>query len=473
MRHWSSLAMRDAPELNPDSGSGKRAGEGRHTTRREYLAGLAVSGVVGGLAGCAELPASQVTYDLDQESFDPASLSYDETYPDDEDVTMFRGGLRRLGYYPDETVPGAVSVNWERPVNFRCHNAAKASPLVAPDGETVLIPADTGKMHAVTTAGEHLWTTATPATRQGFHATPVVADGVAYLGGYDGANIGQDAGMYAFDVGTGEVLWRTEQMHGSVAIGSSAGYWDGYLFVIVEHRHPRKKGELWVFEAESGQPVFTDDRIDGMPHPTVAIYPEYGRLLTGSNDGLVYCWEFPSLEFAWSFETDAEVKGPIALYDGAAFVGSWDTNCYRLDVADGSEDWSFGTDGIVMSAPAVDPVAGIVYVGSDDWHIYALDAGTGEEVWSTDVAGRVMGALTVTSDAVLAGTTAGEVVALEKDTGDLRWFVETRGQATSAPVPHDGRVFAVERAVMAGCWDDDAEDQVQVPGHAYCLVEAE
>ena len=68
---------------------------------------------------------------------------------------------------------------------------------------------------------------------------------------------------------------------------------------------------------------------------------------------------------------------------------------------------------------------------------------------------------------------AGEVVALEKDTGDLRWFVETRGQATSAPVPHDGRVFAVERAVMAGCWDDDAEDQAQVPGHAYCLVEAE
>ena len=449
------------------------------TSRREYLAGLGVAaglagaGIAGGLAGCVELPTTQVTYDLDQASFDPPALPYDQTYPDDEDVTMFRRGLRRLGYYPGETVPDAVTTNWERPTNLRCHNAAKASPLVAPGGDTVLVPADTGKMYAVTPRGEHLWTTETPATRQGFHATPVIVDGVAYLGGYDGANAGQDAGMYAFDVETGEMLWRTEEMHGSVAIGSSAGYWDGYLYVIVEHRHPRQKGELWVFEAESGTPVFSDDRIDGMPHPTVAISPTDERLLTGSNDGLVYCWEFPSLEFAWTFETGAEVKGPIALYDGAAFVGSWDGNCYRLDVENGTEEWSFETDDIVMSAPAVDPDAGVVYVGSDDWHIYALDAGTGEELWSTDVQGRVMGAITVTADAVLAGTTAGEVVALEKDTGDLRWFVQTRGQATSAPVPHDGRIFAAERAVMSGCWDEEADEQVQVPGHAYCLVDAE
>jgi len=460
-----------------DTGStSDRDGSGT-TSRRAYLAGLgaaaglAGAGIAGGLAGCVELPTTQVTYDLDEASFDPPALPYDETYPDDDGVTMFRGGLRRLGYYPGETVPDAVSINWELPVNFRCHNAAKSSPLVAPGGGTVLIPADTGKMHAVTPAGEHLWTTATPATRQGFHATPVIADGVAYLGGYDGANIGQEAGMYAFDVEGGEVLWRTEQMHGSVAIGSSAGYWDGYLFVIVEHRHPRKKGELWVFEAESGTPVFTDSRIDGMPHPTVAISPEYGRLVTGSNDGLVYCWEFPSLDFAWSFETGAEVKGPIALYDGAAFVGSWDGNCYRLDVTDGTEDWSFATDDIVMSAPAVDPEAGVVYVGSDDWHIYALDTATGEAVWETDVGGRVMGAITVTGDAVLAGTTAGEVVALEKASGDLRWFVESRGHATSAPVPHDGRIFFAERAVMEGCWDDGAAS-VRTPGHAYCLVES-
>jgi outer membrane protein assembly factor BamB len=438
-------------------------------TRREFLLGAGAAATAG-LGGCLELPASSVSYELEQSSFDPPSLPGDRTYPAEEGVTMFRGGLRRWGYYPGETVPEAVSINWELPVNYACHNAAKASPLVAPDGETVLIPADTGRMHAVTPAGEHQWTTGTPATRQGFHATPVIADGVAYLGGYDGANIGQDAAMYAFDVGTGEILWRTEEMQGSVAIGSSAGYWDGYLFVIVEHRHPEQIGELWVFEAESGRPVYSDDRIEGMPHPTVAIDPERERLLTGSNDGRVYCWEFPSLSFEWSFQTGAEVKGPIAVYDGGAFVGSWDQQFYRLDVADGTEEWSFEADGVVMSAPAIDPDAGVVYFGSDDWHVYALDADTGELRWSTDVAGRVMGALTVTDDAVLVGTTAAEVVALEKDTGQLRWFVESRGHATSAPVPHDGRIFFAERAVLSGCFDENEEESVEIPGHAYSLV---
>jgi len=436
------------------------------TTRRQLLAGVG-AGLAGGLAGCSHNTSA---YDRTQAGFDPASLPYDETYPVGA-VTMFRRGLRRLGYYPDETVPEAVSVNWELPVNYIGHNAPKASPLPTPGGGTVLIPADTGRMHAVTPKGEHRWTTQTRATKQGFHATPVVANGVAYLGGYDGANPGQEAAMYAFDVQTGDVLWRTEEMDGSVAIGSSAGYWDGYLYVVVEHRHPRKKGELWVFDAETGEGLFSDDRIDGMPHPTVAIDPERERLLTGSNDGLVYCWEFPSLEFAWSFETGAQVKGPIATYDGSAFVGSWDEQLYRLDLETGEEEWSFGADGIIMSAPAVDPETGTVYVGSDDWHVYALDAATGEEEWSTDVQGRVMGGVSVTADAVLAGTTAGELTCLEKDSGELRWFVESRGHVTSEPVPRDGRIYYAERAVVSGYWDENRETTTDVPGHAYCLVE--
>ena len=439
------------------------------TTRRAYLIGAGAA-AVGGLAGCTALDGDPSGYDRDGTDFDPPDLPYDETYPEGE-ITMFRRGLRRLGYYPEETVPDAVSVNWELPVNYIGHTAPKSSPLPTPDGETILIPADTGKMHAVTPMGEHRWTTQTTATRQGFHATPVIVDGVAYLGGYDGANRNQEAGMYAFDIETGEVLWRTEEMDGSVAIGSSAGYWEGYLYVIVEHRHPEKKGELWVFDAETGEGVFKDDRMEGMPHPTVAISPTEERLVSGSNDGLVYCWEFPSLEFAWSFETARPVKGPIALYEGSAFVGSWDGHVYSLGLADGEKEWSFKTNNIVMSAIAVDPEAGVVYAGSDDQHVYALDAGTGEEVWATDVKGRVMSGVTVTSDAVLAGTTAGELVALEKDTGDLRWFVETRGHATSEPVLHEGRIYFAERAVVSGYYDDDQETTTQAPGHAYCLVE--
>jgi outer membrane protein assembly factor BamB len=439
--------------------------------RRRFLSSVGAGVAAAGLAGCANPLATTGDYDVSQDDFDPTPVAGDESYPDDDGIAMFRGGLRRLGYYPEETVPESVSVNWQLPVNYIGHNAPKASPLPTPDGETILIPADTGKMHAVTPKGKHRWTTQTKATEQGFHATPVIADGVAYLGGYDGANLGQEAAMYAFDTDTGEILWRTEEMDGSVAIGSSAGYWNGYLYAIVEHRHPKKKGELWVFDADTGEPLFSDDRIDGMPHPTVAIHPEHERLLTGSNDGRVYCWEFPSLSFEWSFETGRAVKGPIATHDGSAFVGSWDGRLYRLGLQDGTEEWSFETDEIVMSAPAVDPDAGVVYFGSDDHHVYALDIETGEKLWSKDVEGRVMGAVTATADAVLAGTTAGEMVALEKATGELRWFLDHNGHVTSEPVPHEGRIYYAERAVVSGYWDGDDEYTTEIPGHAYCVVE--
>jgi outer membrane protein assembly factor BamB len=436
--------------------------------RRQFISSV---GAAAGLAGCTNPLTTTGGYDRSQEGFDPRSLPGNKTYPDDEGITMFRGGLRRLGYYPDETVPESVSVNWQLPVNYIGHNAPKASPLPTPDGETILIPSDTGRMHAVTPKGKQLWMTRTKATQQGFHATPVIVDGVAYLGGYDGANRGQEAAMYAFDAESGEVLWRTEEMDGSVAIGSSAGYWDGYLYVVVEHRHPEKKGELWVFDADSGEPLFVDDRIVGMPHPTVAIHPESERLLTGSNDGRVYCWEFPSLSFEWSFEAGREVKGPIATYGGSAFVGSWDGRLYRLGLEAGTEEWSFETDASVMSAPAIDPDAGVVYFGSDDRHVYALDIDSGEKLWAKNVRGRVMGAVAITADTVLAGTTAAELVALEKATGELRWFLEHNGHVTSEPVPRDGRIYYAERAVVSGYWDENKETTTEIPGHAYCLVE--
>jgi outer membrane protein assembly factor BamB len=207
-----------------------------------------------------------------------------------------------------------------------------------------------------------------------------------------------------------------------------------------------------------------------MPHPSLAIDPATERIVTGSNDGVVYCWEFPSLEFAWSYETDGEVKGTIPTYDGGAFVGSWDGGFRRLDLDDGSEEWTFETDDIVMSNPGIDPEADVVFVGGDDRQVHALDAASGEALWSTYVGGTVLGSLTVTADAVLVGSYDAHLYALEKDTGDVRWRIENVGHVTSEPVPHDGRIIYAERADVSGYWADDEETVVEERGRAYSLV---
>ncbi|WP_276254424.1 PQQ-binding-like beta-propeller repeat protein [Halomontanus rarus] len=439
-----------------------RSGDGRQT-RRSILRRVGAVGTVGlgGLAGCVSLQPPQ-TYDLTQDGFDPEILPYDETYPPDDEVTMFRGGLRRLGYYPDRTVPDAVTVDWQVPINEVGHTAAKSTPRPTPDGETILIPADTGRVHAFSPEGEERWTAQTKAVYLGIHGTPAIAHGVAYIGGYDGR-------LYAFDVETGEEVWRTVRLGGAIAIGSSPAYWNGILYVVAEYSDP-DAGTMWAVDAETGQPLWSDDRLWGMPHPSAAIDPEHERMITASNDGVCYCWEFPSLEFAWEFQTGGEIKGTTPLYDGSVFLGSWDDSFYRVSLEDGTEEWSFETGDIVMSNAAIDPDAGVVYVGSSDRYVYALDTDTGERVWSANVGGSVIGSLIVTAETVLVGSYDSHLYALDKETGDERWRVANQGHVTSGAIPHDGRIYYAERGVFSNYWDDDEETILETPGNAYCLV---
>ncbi|PSP67754.1 cell shape-determining protein [Halobacteriales archaeon QS_1_69_70] len=431
--------------------------------RRRVLAALA--GGVAGLAGCTG-PGDDGFRD-DQATFDPDPRPYDETYPAGDAVSMFRRGTRRLGYYPEASVPDAVEVEWAEPINRIGHTAAKASPRPTPDGDRIIVPDDAGRVHAFTPDGESRWTVRTGAAESlGFHGTPTVADGTAYLGGYDGA-------MYALDVETGATVWKTSrwQLGGAIAIGSSPALWDGVLYVLGEYNNPGMdpSGTLWAVDAGTGKPLWSDDRPWGMPHPSPAIDPATERLVTASNDGVVYAWAFPSLSFAWSFETDAQVKGTIPTYEGGAIVGSWDGHVRRLDLADGSLEWRFETGAVTMSNPGVDPDAGVVYVGSDDHHVDALDAATGERRWATDVGGRVIGSVTVTPDCVLAGSYDRQLYCLEKGSGDVRWTVEGVGHATSEAVPHDGRIFYAERADLSGHWTADEETVLEAPGRLYAL----
>ncbi len=454
---------------------------GTRVSRRALLRTAGSAGTVG-LAGCT---GQQYRSPPNCGSVEATGTTTDgyAPLPMDDDVSMFRRGLRRYGYYPDEVVPSSVRVDWSFPLNHIGHTAAKSTPRPTPDGEIILIASDTGVIHAVRPTGEHRWRLETGAGRSlGFHGTPTIVDDTAYIGGYDGE-------LYAFEIATGDLVWHTRRLEfgGSIAIGSSPAYVDGRLYFLTEHKNPAS-GVLWEVDAATGNPTWSDDRLWGMPHPSPAIDCEAGRLVTGSNDGVVYCWEFPSLEFAWSFQAGgedgpdgdvmadgefrlgAQIKGTIPVYDGAAFVGSWDGRFYRLDLADGNEEWSIDTGDVVMSNPAIDPDSGIVYVGGDDHYVRALDTATGDVLWATDVGGHVIGSITATAETILVGSYDTYLYALDRATGERRWRVENRGHVTSGAIPRDGRIYYAERGVFSNYYDEEEETVLEQAGHAYCLV---
>jgi len=388
-------------------------------SRRRFLR-AGVLGVAGGLAGCAGPLRT-----LGGSPTSPAAATAD---------AQFRGGPTRRGIAPDATVPESVRVDWEIPdVNTGDHTAAKASPVLAPNGD-VVVPGDTGDVLAVTPDGEVRWRADATDTARGFHGTPVVANGAVYVGAYDG-------NLYAFDLDSGERYWRVQL---GDAIGSSPGYVDGTVYVAVEYYDP--SGGIFGVDAVTGEVVWEDQRPTDHPHSTAAIDAEHGRVVVGSNDGDLYAWSYPDHEFEWTFSTDRPIKGPVATDDGSAFFGSWDGNVYRVALAHGTEEWSFGTGSLVMSGPSVEPSTGTVYVGSHDSNLYALDADTGESKWLFDTGGRVLGCPLVTSDHVLAGSYDRHLYAIEKDSGEEQWRFETGGWVTSTPLVTDDAVYVTSRA---------------------------
>jgi outer membrane protein assembly factor BamB len=361
---------------------------------------------------------------------------------------MFRGGLARRGVYPERTVPGSVAVDWRLDgVNTGDHTAAKASPVQTPEGNVVL-PGDSGRVWSLRPDGTVRWRVEPTDATRGFHGTPAVANGTAYLGAYDGV-------LYALDLETGATRWRT---HLADAIGASPAYHEGTVYIAVEYAAP--SGAVYGVNAGSGEVTWKDPRPTDHPHSSPAIDREAGALVVGSNDGRLYGWTYPDLEFAWTFETGDAIKGPIATYDGAAFFGSWDEHVYRVDLETGQRDWAFATGAEVMVGPSVDPRSDTIYVGSHDSHLYALDVATGAETWAYDTGGWLIGCPTVTRDHVLVGSYDSNLYALTL-AGDLAWTVENHGRVTSTPlVTADGIYYAERRPQGAS----------EASGYAYRLV---
>ncbi|WP_226481723.1 PQQ-binding-like beta-propeller repeat protein [Natrinema amylolyticum] len=432
--------------------------ERTHGRRRVLRAAVGAVTATAGLAGCLGR--------IERDAIPRVDTGLEQTVPDG--VVQFRRSLERWGYYPEATVPDDVTRDWRLDrLNTGSHTAAKASAVPLPDGGLVF-PGDTGHLVALDADGEERWRTGTDTDGRGIHGTPAVADGRVYVGAYDGV-------LYAVDAESGDIDWETK-LGGS--IGSSPLYHDGHLVMAVEYPDP--EGSTFIVDASDGAVVWEDPqhRPTDHPHSTPALDLESGRLVCGSNDGILYGWSYPDPEFEWSFETDDsgsnQIKGPIATYDGGAYFGSWDHRVYRVNLADGTEDWSFQTGDLVMSGPALDPVLDTVFIGSHDGNLYALDAQSGERHWSFETDGALIGCPTVTDERVLVGSKDTGLYALEKRTGDLVWAVDGGGNVTSTPRVIDGAIYYAERAPNPPEDGEDASDEgIDDDGGGYKLVAAE
>lgn len=156
----------------------------------------------------------------------------------------------------------------------------------------------------------------------------------------------------------------------------------------------------------------------------------------GSYDTNVWAINLESGEFVWKYPTNAGIaSSPVPVIDkptGSKLVlfGSEDNTFYAVDMMRGRLNWTYSTQGKIRSTPCV--AHDHVFFGSDDGKLYALAAGNGRYLWDFDMGSPVRTRPYVTNDLIIVSAEMGEVFGIELS-GKRKWSYRAKRGVNSSP----------------------------------------
>jgi outer membrane protein assembly factor BamB len=184
-------------------------------------------------------------------------------------------------------------------------------------------------------------------------------DGAIYIGSYDKK-------LYAVNP-NGTLKWSFATSNGvfsSPAIGADGAVYFGSHDGKVRALNP--DGTLrWTFT--TGGAVYSSPAID---KDQVVYVGSFDQKLHAINPNGTQKWVIQ--ESDWIYSSPAVTWSPdINPINGALYFGSYSGNFHRREASEGGLNWTFQTEGPIVSSPALD-IEGNVYVGSEDGKLYSL-----------------------------------------------------------------------------------------------------
>jgi outer membrane protein assembly factor BamB len=271
------------------------------------------------------------------------------------------------------------------------------------------------------------------------YASPVVADGVAYVGTTGGV-------LNAVNTTDGSLAWAFSAgrpIFGAARVTDDAVYFacdNGYLFKV-----NRTDGEeVWRYD-------LGDARVSRvLPHPEVYDWDWHGPrplvaggvVYVGSGDGGLHAVDAAGGTRRWRADTGGRIRGGAALDGERVVVGSADKFVYAFDVATGREVWKHDTEAEIEDEPLV--ADGRVFIGNRGIGLIALAAATGERVWQTTFWGSWIESTPTLVDGVLyvGSSDLGRVSALDPADGRVLWRTDMFGWTFGTPLVTADRIYA-------------------------------
>lgn len=325
----------------------------------------------------------------------------------DDGVVYVGGGDGR--FHAVRAADGSPQWMWEgnRPIDGRAVLDAQAVYFVDTRFNLVALDRQTGALRwRVSLHNEFHAGRSAPENPTFNHraATPLVHEGVIYVGSSDG-------GVYAVDPATGYKLWR--------------------------------------FNA--GAPVYSGIGLR-----------DADTLMFGTMDGSVVLLNRRTREEVLRLHTGGGVVTTPVIAGDRVVVGSRDYQLYAFNLADGSLAWRFSYwFSWIESTPALQN--GLLYIGGSDYaRVTAIDPATGRARWGTIVNGMDWGTPLVTDRFVFIGTVNQNVpgtliehqaglVKLDRATGEVVWQLVLPKAAENQFAGYAGSLaLAGDKVIAAG-----------------------
>ena len=337
-----------------------------------------------------------------------------------------------------EKPPPELLWTWE-PLNNGEYSAPKSAPCITVD--SLYVGSDRGFLVSLGHDGTERWRFEVRDTTRGIHSSPLVVGGRVYFGAYDGY-------VYCLDASDGSLIW---EIRPGSWIGSSPVAHPGSDTIFIGTEYGKAGGSLIAVRGSTGEQVW-ELKAAGYIHSSPCFDHRHDQVLVGCNDYSVYAADACTGEKRWWFRTGGEIKGRVAVDAiGTCFFGSFDGSLYALDGASGELLWKRKLSHHLYCDPLV--YDDVVVVGGYSGRVVALDRDTGSVRWVATTGGRILGGATrLGKDALAIGSADGTVYTLHKDSGETLWQYRTDGPIRTTPaagasllvVPScDGKLYAL------------------------------
>jgi len=367
----------------------------------------------------------------------PASNASDQANSSKNDWPTYMHDSSHSGYSPS-TAPLTNHTIW----NFTTGGAIESSPVIA-DG-IVYVGSNDGYFYAINaTTGALVWRYNTYGPVE---EAATILNGVAYVGGF------HSHAVFAFNASTGTLIWNSPIESVGLHINSATVVSGGLVYISVFVYSSYSGGELYALNASTGEQVWTYRPIAWLQsNPAIAD----NLIYIVESWGAVYAVDTVSGNLSWSGGSNSPYgEGSVSIADGVLYAGSAAQVVNAMDAKTGQAVWKaniFG--GVSESCPAV--ANGVLYVSStiggtsnssgdflNNGGVAALNLTTGNLLWNTTI-GKISKSSPAVADGVVFVGSDGPngFYALNATTGGIIWKYATGDQVLSSPAIADGVVY--------------------------------